>query len=72
MIRLEFKKGNSRLETTKSGSNVYCVVKALTGKGLHSKYNKSVLKPALLDWCARNGAKSTESDDSINVFIEVR
>lgn len=54
MIYEEFKKGNSKLETTKVGNNVYCVVRAMTGKGLHSKCNflvyldnKSVLKPAV-------------------------
>jgi hypothetical protein len=39
MILSEFKKGNSKLETTKIGSTIFCSLKAMTGKGLHSKCN---------------------------------
>lgn len=37
MIQTEFEKGNSKLKPVKIGNKVYCIVQALTGKGLHSK-----------------------------------
>lgn len=43
MIKQLFKKGSSKLETVKSGNNIYVVIKAMTGKGLHSKCNAYII-----------------------------
>ena len=41
MITTEFTRGNSKIATRRVGNNVFCVVKAMTGKGRHSKCNKN-------------------------------
>jgi len=43
MIKSLFNKGSSKLETVKVGNNVYCIVTALTGKGLHSRCNNNFI-----------------------------
>jgi DNA-nicking Smr family endonuclease len=39
----------------------------MTGKGLHSKGNKSVLKPAIISWCQEKGLNYEEDVDQIRV-----
>lgn len=36
MVITEYKRGNSLLKTEKYSSNVFVIVKAMTGKGRHS------------------------------------
>jgi hypothetical protein len=43
----------------------------MTGKGIHSKHNRSVLKPAAMDWCAGRGFDFEEQDDHLVVYIVV-
>ena len=43
MIIREFKRGNSKIHTRKIGSQVYCVVNAGTGKGIHSKCKNIII-----------------------------
>jgi len=43
----------------------------MTGKGLHSKYGKSVLKPTVSNWSERKGLQYTKFDDSIDVYFHV-
>lgn len=63
MIKREYLNGNSTtLKTRKVGSDVCIIVKAITGKGLHSKYGKSVLKPAVIDWVGRNNLQCTVNE----------
>lgn len=59
-------------------SEVFCIVKVITGKGLHSKckdFNKldgkSILKPTVISWSEAKGLQCTVSDDSIDVYFRL-
>lgn len=44
----------------------------MTGKGIHSRGNRSVLKPALLSWCQDNGVDCDEEDDHVKIYILIK
>jgi len=43
----------------------------MTGRGNHSRHNRSVLKPANIDWAKDKGFDFEQEDDRIIVFIVV-
>jgi hypothetical protein len=43
----------------------------MTGKGIHSKNNRSVLKPAAIDWCNGNRFDFEEEDDHLRIYVAV-
>lgn len=52
------------------GRTAACLT-VMTGKGIHSKHNRSVLKPATIDWCTARGFDFEEQEDHLNVYIVV-
>ena len=43
--------GNEKIRTKMAGGRRTACLTVMTGKGLHSKGRKSVLKPAVIEWC---------------------
>ena len=50
---------------------VYATLTVMTGKGSHSRNNRSVLKPVTIDWAKEKGFDFEEKDDHILVFVAV-
>ena len=48
MIRYEFDSGNEKIKTKKIKNYYTAMLTVITGKGLHSKGNRSILKPAVI------------------------
>jgi hypothetical protein len=47
-----------------------CLI-TMTGKGIHSRGNRSVLKPATADWCKGKDFDYEEEEDHIRIYIVV-
>jgi DNA-nicking Smr family endonuclease len=43
----------------------------MTGKGLHSRGNRSVLKPTVVDWCRQKGFDFDEEEDNVRVYLTI-
>lgn len=41
----------------------------MTGKGIHSRHNRSVLKPATIDWCDGRHFDYEEQEDHLLVYV---
>lgn len=48
MIRYEFERGNDKIKIKKVKNYYTVMLSIITGKGLHSKGNRSVLKPTVI------------------------
>lgn len=53
------------------GRRTACLI-VMTGKGLHSRGNRSILKPAVASWCAENKIDVDEEIDHLKVYIVVK
>lgn len=71
MIVDEFGQGNEKIRLKKiKGRQTACLV-VMTGKGLHSQGNKSILKPTVFDWCREKDFEYEESEDHVKVYVGV-
>ena len=43
--------GNEKVKVRNNGGKRIVCLTVMTGKGIHSKGRKSILKPAVADWC---------------------
>lgn len=50
MVRDEYSKRSDKVKTKKVKGRLSVCLTAVTGKGLHSKGNRSVLKPTVIHW----------------------
>jgi DNA-nicking Smr family endonuclease len=41
----------------------------MTGKGIHSKGNRSILKPTVKEWCRERGFEYDEEEDHLKVYV---
>lgn len=53
-----------------NGHNTVCLT-IMTGKGTHSRGQKSVLKPLVVAWCRRNDFEYDEEADQIKAYVVV-
>lgn len=53
------------------GRRTACLI-VMTGKGIHSRGNRSVLKPAISSWCNDNRIDVEEETDHMKVYIVIQ
>ena len=71
MIVDEFDRGNDKIRLWRvKGKQTACLT-VMTGKGLHSQGNKSILKPTIFDWCRDKDFDYEENDDHVKVYVGV-
>lgn len=71
MIIDEYDRGNEKIRVKKiKGRQTVCLT-VMTGKGLHSQGNRSILKPTVLDWCKDRDFDCEEGEDHLRVFVGV-
>ena len=51
MIIEQANMGNEKIKSRVNAGRRMACLTVMTGKGLHSKGRKSVLKPAVVEWC---------------------
>lgn len=53
------------------GRRVVCLT-VMTGKGIHSKGNRSILKPAVSLWCQESKVDFDEEADHIKIYLPIK
>lgn len=70
MLREEYGR-NEKVRVKKVKGRLAALLTVMTGKGIHSKQNRSVLKPAVIDWCTSTRLDFEEDDDHLRVYVTV-
>lgn len=63
--------GSEKVKTKQVGGRRTACLMILTGKGTHSRGRRSVLKPAIADWCDDKNIRYEEDYDNMKVYIMI-
>lgn len=71
MIRDQTNLSNEKVRVRVTGGRRTVCVTVMTGKGIHSRGRKSILKPTVTEWCDENRIRYEEESDHVKVYITV-
>ena len=71
MIIEQANMGNEKIKSRVNAGRRMACLTVMTGKGLHSKGRKSVLKPAVVEWCEDNKISYEEAEDHVKVYVVI-
>lgn len=69
MIRSEFHNGSDKIRPKRVKGQASACLTVMTGKGIHSKGNRSILKPTVKEWCEERGYEFEEEEDHLKVYV---